>query len=264
MTVNVYLDVYFGFNFLMDMAVLYITGEIIKNSKNIIRTVAAAFLGSFYATELLVLNLHGLLIYLLTYIVVAQLMILVAFGYSDLKDNLTKLSGMYLSVLVLNGAINLLGINAKMCSAIFMAVIVCVMTKKIIRKIRNNMKISTAVKIINISYKDRKIKVKALVDTGNSLYEPFTKKPVSIIEKKEIRKWDFSDMKFIYIPFNSIGEKDGLLKAVIADSMEVDRNNIEKPIIGIFDGKLSRNGRYNMILHPDIINREKEHDSKLF
>ena len=71
-------------------------------------------------------------------------------------------------------------------------------------------------------------------------------------------------MKFIYIPFNSIGEKDGLLKAVIADSMEVDRNNIEKPIIGIFDGKLSRNGRYNMILHPDIINREKEHDSKLF
>ena len=125
MTVNVYLDVYFGFNFLMDMAVLYITGEIIKNSKNIIRTVAAAFLGSFYATELLVLNLHGLLIYLLTYIVVAQLMILIAFGYSDLKDNLTKLSGMYLSVLVLNGAINLLGINAKMCSAIFMAVIVC-------------------------------------------------------------------------------------------------------------------------------------------
>ena len=95
MTVNVYLDVYFGFNFLMDVAVLYITGEIIKNSKSIIRTVVAALLGSFYATALLIANRHGILIYILTYIVVAQLMILIAFGYSNLKDNLTKLSGMY-------------------------------------------------------------------------------------------------------------------------------------------------------------------------
>mgnify|MGYP004637086005 CR=1 FL=1 len=264
MTVNVYLDVYFGFNFLMDVAVLYITGEIIKNSKSIIRTVVAALLGSFYATALLIANRHGILIYILTYIVVAQLMILIAFGYSNLKDNLTKLSGMYFSVLVLNGAINLLGINTKMCSVIFATAIMCVVAKKIIRKIRKNIRISTTVKMVNISYKAQNVKVKALVDTGNSLYEPFTKKPVSIIEKKEIGKWNFSDMKFIYIPFNSIGEKGGLLKAVIADNMEVDKRIVEKPIVGIFDGKLSRNGRYNMILHPDIINRENEYDSKLF
>ena len=264
MTINVYLDVYFGFNFLMDMSVLYITGEMVKNSKSIVRTILAAFFGAIYATNMLLKNQNGVWGYILTYIVVAQLMVLIAFGYLNIRDNFIKMAGLYISTFLLNGIINLLGINAKLCNVIFLTIIVSLSAKKAFIFIRKQRRVSIAVKVAKIYCGNKVIKVMALVDTGNSLYEPFTKKPVSVIEKGEVEKNNLENMKIIYVPFNSIGEKSGLLKAVIADKMEVDRQIIERPVIGIFDGKLSRRNEYKMILHPDILGKENEYDSKLF
>ena len=59
MTQTIYLDVYFGFNFLMDFLVLLILGIIIKTKKHIARTVISAIIGGIYSTIVLMLKLEG-------------------------------------------------------------------------------------------------------------------------------------------------------------------------------------------------------------
>ena len=58
---DIYLDVYFSFNFLMDFFVLFLTGIIIKNNKKIYRTIVSAIIGATYAT--IVMITEGMEIY---------------------------------------------------------------------------------------------------------------------------------------------------------------------------------------------------------
>lgn len=51
---DIYLDVYFSFNFLMDFFVLFLTGIIIKNNKKIYRTIVSAIIGATYATIVMI------------------------------------------------------------------------------------------------------------------------------------------------------------------------------------------------------------------
>ena len=96
---DIYLDVYFSFNFLMDFFVLFLTGIIIKNNKKIYRTIVSAIIGATYAT--IVMITEGMEIYqksigifqkgigedltkplkiVLTYVVIVYVMELIAYG----------------------------------------------------------------------------------------------------------------------------------------------------------------------------------------
>lgn len=118
--------------------------------------------------------------------------------------------------------------------------------------------------LVTVVWKDRAKKLWALWDTGNSLYEPIGGKPVSILEK------DAADELFAFgaperfraVPFHSIGKKCGILEGyeltelVIEGAYETIR--IEKPMIGLFDKRLSNNGAYQMILHPAFMEKQEE------
>ena len=102
---------------------------------------------------------------------------------------------------------------------------------------------------------DTKISAIALRDTGNSLIEPVTKKPVSIIEEDKLVEADMENMKYIFVPYNTVGKSHGLMKAFVVDKLVVNDITTEKAIIGIYKGKLSQNNKYEMILNPDILNK---------
>ncbi|MFR8738105.1 MAG: sigma-E processing peptidase SpoIIGA [Eubacterium sp.] len=111
MTQTIYLDVYFGFNFLMDFLVLLILGIIIKTKKHIARTVISAIIGGIYATIVLMLKLEGGITYFLTYMIMAEVLIVVAFGGDNLKANLRNIAILYSITFLLNGLLNLLYFN---------------------------------------------------------------------------------------------------------------------------------------------------------
>ena len=108
-----------------------------------------------------------------------------------------------------------------------------------------------------------KISCVGLWDTGNSLYDPLSKKPVLVLEKSELVKHSIHIKKEQYriIPYHSLGTKQGVLEAFVADKVVVtslveekraDGMEREKVIIGIYEGKLSQDGCYQMILHPEM------------
>jgi len=104
--------------------------------------------------------------------------------------------------------------------------------------------------------------IKALLDTGNCLYEPLTGKPVCLVEYEHLKAC-LKNGKNIpglrAIPYHSIGKKDGVLLGVTADKLifQNQRRKYEQSgcIIGIYPGKISKSGDYGAIVHPDILKK---------
>ena len=98
--------------------------------------------------------------------------------------------------------------------------------------------------------------LQALLDTGNGLIDCLSGKPVSIVDQT-LAKCIFTeeDMKTLrYVAYHTIG-KTGVLPAVRIPAMSVYRNReyrIEEPMIGICDEYISADEAYQIILNPGI------------
>lgn len=104
---------------------------------------------------------------------------------------------------------------------------------------------------------------KGFADSGNSLYEPYSGRPVSVLERKAVEKIlaRVPQEKRFLVPFHSIGRKHGLLTAVELPRMEVeDRGEItvfQRVVLALALERLTEQGNYQMILHPKHIGQEE-------
>ncbi len=107
---------------------------------------------------------------------------------------------------------------------------------------------------------DKQVEVTALLDTGNRLYEPVTKKPVSVGELKALSPLFPEEERegFLLIPYRSIGG-DGFLKGRKLDQIAVVREDgsstpfsEETFLVALKEGQLSEDGSYQLILHGDF------------
>lgn len=111
--------------------------------------------------------------------------------------------------------------------------------------------------------------MKGLLDTGNSLVEPISRKPVSIMgkemfeqdHKKEGMRKEFQPQRFRVIPYHSVGKESGILCGYEMDRLIIDTDErkviIEKPMIGISDVPVGSRETYQIILQPELL-REGE------
>ncbi len=106
----------------------------------------------------------------------------------------------------------------------------------------------------------KSVEVKGLLDTGNALTEPFTGKPVSVIESEVWRNMmpEPEPERFKVIPFHSIGQEHGILKGMEIDELIIwtsDRKIVQKQaIVALYEGSLSKDKSFQMILHQDLLN----------
>lgn len=116
---------------------------------------------------------------------------------------------------------------------------------------------------------DTQYHMKALLDTGNSLIEPISKKPVCIVGQnvfeqetvKEGERKKFQPRTFRVIPYHSVGKENGILSGYEMDRLIIDTDErkviIEKPMIGISRVPVGSPQSYQMILQPELL-REGE------
>ena len=131
---------------------------------------------------------------------------------------------------------------------------------------------------ISIVFKEGKVDINAIIDTGNFLKEPLTGKPVVIVEKdvlknaipvnilenmeeiingtKQIEEKYMSKIRLI--PFSALGTENGLLLGIKPENFYVNYQGKivgnKKVIVGVYNKKLSRNNKYNALVGLDIIN----------
>lgn len=99
-----------------------------------------------------------------------------------------------------------------------------------------------------------------LIDTGNHLTEPMTGRPVSIVDWQEAEKLErFRHILrekngYLLIPYRAVGTEKGWMMGMVIDAMYVRYKGKEirivHPVLAVSREKLSRDGRYQIILNP--------------
>lgn len=112
---------------------------------------------------------------------------------------------------------------------------------------------------VTLVCEEKELVLKALVDSGNMLIEPISRKPVSVIEARCLTEAGITlhEEKCRAIPYHSVGKKNGILMGYefprLLLQTQKEERSIDKAIIAVSQDKLFKSGRYEMLLHPELL-----------
>lgn len=104
----------------------------------------------------------------------------------------------------------------------------------------------------------QQVRIDALIDTGNSLTEPVSGKPVSVLEYETMKTLFAGELPEYYrvVPFTSIGKKKGMLKCFEIPKMWIECQDCERVyesvLVACSEEYVCREG-YRMILNPRLL-----------
>lgn len=286
-------------NIIINYIILYVTEKITRTKTSKLRLIIAALIGSLYTLVAFFPNLRFMGKFIIKFSV-SILMIILAFNPEKFNLFLKQLSAFYLTSFVFAGTI--IGIFYILSNKFTIAKFSFKNSKELIKflslgiglaiiLIRNIIK-NHLIRInkencltnITISLNSKKTDLIALIDTGNSLKEPISQKPVIIAEYNALKTilpelvneayMDNKDLdlnfiakimeeigdeiKLRLIPFKSLGNDNGILIGFVPDSIKVYLDNETKKltddiIVAIYNDKLTTDEEYNGLLHPEIL-----------
>ena len=281
---ELYIDVFFVENLVMDYFLLRTAVRLMKCSATHLKCLAAAALGSGMTCFTIVFAGKYLLLDTLL-VSVAATALMVRFG-CKIKDKKRFLQGfvcLYLAAFLYGALYSLLRrfagdwgarISLLWGAAAYAAVTFLLWAYRALRIQAG--KYWRAVLYCKEACKE----VKGLYDTGNGLWDATYRRPVSVIcyplicelfsaetqrellafcrREKVERPELLADLHPHYIPFCSVGTEGGVLPAVILDFLYLENGNtsrlITRPVIAIEREHGSSPRSYQMILNPNLIN----------
>ena len=281
----IYIDVFFCVNLVMDFVIIKLASLYIKPQTTYIRCFLGAIVGSILTVISILIPYENMILHMLyTYIFIAIAIVVVTYGTTKIKYLIKNCLVIYVTTIFMGGLISFLysytcfgyvihnvingafqGINILWLLGTTLFSYICI--KGLMSFIKNTNK-RNMLMLVRLTMGEKIKDVVALVDSGNSLMDPYTGKPVHIICTESIldmlAEMDVYKCNYRYVPFHSIGKKNGLLKTIEFDKLQVfhleNANGEigelsymeERAIIGLYEGVLSRNGEFEMILHRNV------------
>ena len=302
MKMTVYLDVVLLENLCMNYIILFATGYLMKIKMKQLRLIVSSILGSIYAV---IAYLEILPIYSSfgMKVVLSILMVYIAFKPKGVKILSKQLIIFYLTSFVFGGCAfallyfvrpqDILMRNGVYVGtypikiALLGGIVGFIITYIAFRIVKTKLRRKDILYNIEITLQEKRLKVKAMLDTGNLLKDPISKMPVIVVEKEQlysllpiqlldhIEEWIGGDEEFLnqieekeliarfrIIPFSSVGKQNGLMLGFKADQVEIEKEEgtqIRKNvIIGIFNQNLSRDKRYSALIGLDLLEERSE------
>ena len=294
---TIYIDVVFLENLVMNSIILIASGIILKKKLKWIRILLASSLGAVYTIigYISVLEIYSNLV---LKVILSILIIYIAFNPQTVKQLWKDLLIFYLTSFVFGGVAFALIYVVKpqdilMKNGLFLgtyplktvllaaivAFIILIATFAIVKTKFSKKDMFCEVEV---ELNNKKIKTRAMIDTGNLLKEPITNTPVIVLEHtllyecvpkeildnlesilggelvkipEEIRNEYISRLKLI--PFASLGKQNGMLVGIKADSLKIIQDDQEKEnknvIIGIYNKSLTKRGEYRALIGIDLV-----------
>lgn len=258
---ELYIDVLFFRNFLLDYLLLSLLRRLLKLPAGMPRRLLAAALGSAGICLLYAFSLErSWLGYFIIYVVLSTGMVKIGLGIRSLSLLGRAVGLLFICSALLGGIFQ--WIQRRFLFPVYPFLGITLVSFWLLsggmhflfrfRSKRENLL------EVTLAFHGKKIRVRALRDTGNQLRDPVFGKPVSIITE-ELQKilCQKEEVLFYAVPFHSIGKKGGILQAFFADYLwiqtpEGKSEMIERPLLGITKEPLSSKDEYDMILHPDL------------
>lgn len=252
-----YIDIFFLENMLLDYLVLLMTGSILRKKYSLLRIFFASLLGAAGACLLVVSPIrHMPPVLIAGYVLTACIMVKTGFGISQ-KRMLAKGILCFGGTALLMGGIFQALISQFSLSMPILAFSSAGILTVFLRGYRSvKFRVQNYYDVI-LGLHGKTVCVRGLRDTGNQLKDPVTGKPVSILSYDAAGKLLDKDAKIFYIPYHSIGKSSGLLPGITLDYMSIrrekDLQRLEKPIVAVSKEPVNRDGKYQMILHPTLL-----------
>ena len=260
---KLYLDLIFILNFLFDFLLLLIVGIVLRRNTSLKRLLLGASIGGL-SIFILFLDITSFQLFIFK-ILISIFMIIIAFSFRDIKYTLRNLFYLYTISLLLGGFLYYLniefsykqdglifyhhGLGINWFFLIILSPIILYIYIKQAINLRNNY---SNYYLIDIYFKDgTKKKVTAFLDTGNQLVDPYKKRPIILINKKEVADL-YKDKDILLVPYESLNNQ-GLLKCIVPEKIYIVgvgmRNNV---LIGIAENKIKMDG-IDCILHHKLL-----------
>ncbi|MGL5433835.1 MAG: sigma-E processing peptidase SpoIIGA [Lachnospiraceae bacterium] len=272
MTVTLYLDIYFLVNSAVNYLLLSLVRKILKLSTVQWRLFTAAACGALWACFLVLYPiLPAWSEAMVTWIFIGALMAWIAFGKTEFPDLVKKTGVLWLVSAAAGGILEGVGrsmpgtwyLNGGLIPGRWSALsLLCTMAAiyygicagaRMIWAQRQKQKDYYEVVL---SYRGKSITVTALLDTGNQLFEPYGHQPVHVITYAACSQLCDRVSQVIYIPFQAVGTKRGMLAGIQIDEMDIRQDGksvdvIQKPWLAISKEPLSSRHQYEMLLHRE-------------
>lgn len=253
-----YIDIFILENILLDYLVLLLTGGVLRKRMNFLRILLASFAGAAGGCILMLTPIRSMpAIFILGYLLTALLMAVLSFGISSKRMLAKEVICLCGIAFLMGGIFQALASQFSLsvpalafCSAGFLTLL--------LRGYQSARFRAQNYYDVILGLGGRTVCVRGLRDTGNHLKDPVTGKPVSILSYDAAGGLFDKDVKMYYIPYHSIGKSSGLLPGVILDYMSIrrekDLERLDKPMIAVSKEPVNRDGKYQMILHPAVLN----------
>lgn len=240
-------------------------GEISRKSIKVGRLILSAAGGAFWSCFwLLFPDVRNGIFEWMTYIVVCALMVMGAFPFSGWKESVRMLVLFYLTAF-LTGGIGEVWIRKTGChiwTLLFLAGGMICLVKAVVIPLMRGQSEKQRLYQIELVKGDIHVKMHALLDTGNRLYEPYRGRPVCVVSSGCVADLMAKKEGILYVPYKAVGTKQGMLEAMIFDEMIIDmpkgQHRIKKPMIAVCEGTVSSDGSYDLLLHPGVLDEKNK------
>ncbi|MBW4828897.1 MAG: sigma-E processing peptidase SpoIIGA [Clostridiaceae bacterium] len=286
-------------NVIINYIILYVTKKITRTETSKLRLLIAALIGSVYTLVMFFPSLNFMTKFTVK-VAISVLIIIFAFNPEKISNFIRLLSTFYVTAFVFAGAsfalFYVMNTNFSVYNGVFyikdfpirFLILGIILSFILIKYVFNYLQIklgkTDVLTNIIINLNDKQANIVALVDTGNSLKEPISQRPVIIVEFFAIKDLlpekvqnlflenedldldeitdimieSVDEIKLRIIPFKAIGTENGMLLGFKPDEILIMDESTEKKIeeeivVGIYNNKLSNDNKYKGLLNPEIL-----------
>ncbi len=256
---TIYLDLLFLLNFLIDFLILLTVCIILKRNIKMRRIILASIIGSL-SILVLFIDVSNLILFFYK-LILSVIIILVTFGYKDIKYLINNLLYFYSVSIILGGFLYYLnvefsyrniglvfynkGLSINYIFLLTVSPLILYIYTKQAKRFKNVYSLNYKV---DLYLKNGKIyNLNGYLDTANNLTEPYKQRAVIIVNDKKLIK-EITQENFILVPYDTV-DSHGILKCIIPKKVYIKgiglMNNI---VVGISSNDFKMDG-VNCILN---------------
>lgn len=256
---KIYIDYVFFINFLFDFILLISLSMLLKRNPKLKRIILGSLFGGL-TIIILFLPISSFLFFL-SKIICGFFMLIITFGFKDLKYTMTNLIYLMVLSILLGGTLYLINLEKTSSHSgmlfftnkdpfniiilIIISAITMILYVKIESKNKKERQFSYQVTLKN---NNQTYNLNAFLDTGNNLKDPYFDKPIIILNKGI----NLESEKSIFVPFKTLNS-EGLMKCLFIEELNIKEvGNFKNVLVGLSNDKFHLSG-VDIILHRKFI-----------
>ena len=239
----IYIDVVFFLNIILDFILLMSVSVILTRNAKIKRIIFGSLIGGA-STFLLFINLNSFLS-LIFKLLLGLLMIIVTFGYKDIKYTFNNLFYLY-TLSFSTGGIMYLLMDKSYYNYIILIMGFSISLFMYVKQAKTYHNNYINYYKVELYLKGKKYLLTGFLDTGNKLYDSYKHRPVIIIDKKINYKLE----DIVYVPYVSLNN-NSVLKCLKTDKIIINNHIFKNYLVGISNEKIRIDG-INCLLHSQM------------